>query len=246
MKPATNSRRPRQGGHEQAPIESPHGFEAPFESALKEGERIARRRQGLPVAVRRLMSEQKARHRIDQRAREHIRADQGENDRFRHRSKQVAGNPAQSEHRHEDDADAQERNGRGNDDLPRAVHDRGLDVLALLEMVVDVLDRDGRVIDENADRERKTAERHHIDRFAGGGQERDRGENRERNRDHDDEGRTPAAKKDEDHQSGQRRGDHALKNDRRHCGGHKSRLVADRFEMKTRAAGSYAVSATAP
>ena len=91
---------------------------------------------------------------------------------FGHRAEQIAGDPAEVEHRHEDDADAQKRDGRGNDDLPRAVHDRAFDVLALLEVIVDVLDRDRRVIDENADRERKTAERHHIDRFAGRGQQR--------------------------------------------------------------------------
>ena len=176
MKPAMNRSRPARAVIEQAPIECAHGFEAPFESALEKGERIARRREGRAMAVRRrLMREQKARHRVDQRAREHIGADQGENDRFRHRAKQIAGDPAEGEHRHENDADAQERDGRGNDDLPRAVHDRGFDVLALLEVVVDVLDRHRRVVDENADRERKAAERHDVDRFAGCGQERDRG-----------------------------------------------------------------------
>ena len=46
------------------------------------------------------------------------------------------------------------------------VEDRLLDVLALLEMAVDVLDGDGRVVDEDADRERETAERHEVDRLA--------------------------------------------------------------------------------
>ncbi len=58
------------------------------------------------MTVRRLMGEQEARHRIDQRAREHIGADQGENDGFRHGTKQEAGDPAEGEHRHENDADA--------------------------------------------------------------------------------------------------------------------------------------------
>ena len=115
---------------------------------------------------RRLMGQQKARHRIHERARKDVGGDQREHDRLRHRPKQIAGDAAEPEHRHEHDADAQQRDGRGNDDLPRAVHDRALDVLALLEMRVDVLDRDGRVVDQDADGERKAAERHHVDRLA--------------------------------------------------------------------------------
>ena len=42
----------------------------------------------------------------------------------------------------------------------------GLDVLALLEMPVDVLDRHGGVVDQDADRERQAAERHDVERLA--------------------------------------------------------------------------------
>ena len=163
-------------GRQQPSIEVTRGFKPALESALEKGERIARRRPGLAVAMRRLMSEQETRHRIDERAREHIRADEREDDRLGHRAEQITGHAAKVEHRHEDDADAQERYGRGNDDLSRAVHDRAFDVLALLQVVVDVLDRHRRVIDENADRKREAAERHHVDRFADRGQERDRGQ----------------------------------------------------------------------
>ena len=41
-----------------------------------------------------------------------------------------------------------------------------LDVLALLEMPVDVLDRHRRVVDQDADRERQAAERHDVERLA--------------------------------------------------------------------------------
>ena len=47
-----------------------------------------------------------------------------------------------------------------------AVHDGGLDVLALLQVPVDVLDGDRRVVDQDADRKRKTAERHDVQRLA--------------------------------------------------------------------------------
>ena len=39
----------------------------------------------------------------------------------------------------------------------RAIHDRGLDVLAVLQMPVDVLDGDGGVVDQDADRQRQPA-----------------------------------------------------------------------------------------
>ena len=51
-------------------------------------------------------------------------------------------------------------------DLLRAVEDRLLDRLALLEVPVDVLDLDRRVVDEDADGEREAAERHDVDRLA--------------------------------------------------------------------------------
>ncbi len=41
-------------------------------------------------------------------------------------------------------------------------------------MAVDVLDGDGRVVDEDADREREAAEGHQVDRFAERGQQGDR------------------------------------------------------------------------
>ena len=40
-----------------------------------------------------------------------------------------------------------------DNDLLRAVEDRRLNLLALFEMVVDVLDGDGSVVDQNADGE---------------------------------------------------------------------------------------------
>ena len=112
-------------------------------------------------------------------------------------------------------------------------------------MVIDALDRDRRVVDENADREGETAERHHIDGFAGGRQERDRGQNRQRNRDHDDDGRTPAAEKDQDHETSERRGHHALDmtDDTAAVTNFDWSPTASRRRL---AAGSDAISATAP
>ena len=113
--------------------------------------------------------------------------------------------------------------------------DRRQNVLAvLLHMAIDVLDGDGRVVDQNADRERQTAERHDVDRLTEQGQRDQRAEDRERYRHRDDQGRAPAAEKCEDHEAGQRGGDQALADDR--CDGRfdEARLISDDFERDSR------------
>ena len=54
----------------------------------------------------------------------------------------------------------------GNDDLAGPIHDGQFQRLALFQMPVDVLKRDGAVVDQDPDRKRETAERHHIDGLA--------------------------------------------------------------------------------
>ena len=95
---------------------------------------------------------------------------------------------------------------------------RGFDLLLLLELPVDVLDRHRGVVDQDADGERQAAKRHDVDIFAGRGQQSDRGQDGQGNRDDDDDGRTPAAEKNQDQQAGQRRRERALENHRRDRG----------------------------
>ena len=171
--------------------------------------------------------------RVDQCARQHVGRDEGEHDRFGHRAEEVAGDAAKTEHRHEDDADAQERDRRGKDDLARAVHDRRsrcpcpCSRCQLMFSIVTVASstrmptasaRPPSVITLMVSPDRR--ERRH------GRQDR------ERNRDRDDERRAPAAEKDEDHQAGQRRGDDALEDDRIDGCIDEGRLVVDRVELQ--------------
>ena len=86
----------------------------------------------------------------------------------------------------------------------------GSNVLALLQMIVDVLDRDGGVVDQDADRERQAAQRHDVEGFADRRQHHDRAEHGERNRGRDDDRRAPAAQKQQDHHAGQERRDDAF------------------------------------
>ena len=114
-----------------------------------------------------------------------------------------------------------------------------LDVLALLEVAVDVLDGHGGVVDQDADREREAAERHDVDASRRAPRAGDRAsEDRERDRNGDDQRRAPAAEKQQDHQAGQRGGDEAFADDAGDRGVDEDRLIADAFELQDRAAAS--------
>ena len=114
-----------------------------------------------------LIAQQKMRHRRHQRVGQDVGGDHREHDRHRERAEEIAGDAAEREQRHEGDADAKQRDRRRRHDLLRAPGDGGQNVLAvLLHVAVDVLDRDGRVVDQNADRQRQAAERHHVDGLA--------------------------------------------------------------------------------
>src|ERR1700742_1767659 len=75
----------------------------------------------------------------DQGAGQQERADERESDGFRQRPEQIADDAAKLEHRREHDADADQGDEGGNDDLPGPVNDRGFQRLALFEMPVDIL-----------------------------------------------------------------------------------------------------------
>ena len=117
-------------------------------------------------AVDVLIAQQIVCQRRHQRARQHIGGGKREHHRFGERPEQVARNAAESKHRHEGDANAEQRHRRRHHDLLGAIENRGLDFFALFKMPVDVLDGDGRVVDQNSDRQREAAECHHVDRLA--------------------------------------------------------------------------------
>ena len=70
-----------------------------------------------------------------------------------------------------------------------------------------VLDGDRGIVDQDADGERKAAERHDVERVSEEIERHERREDGERNRDQHDQGRAPGAEEQQDHESGQRRGD---------------------------------------
>ena len=114
-----------------------------------------------------LIAQQKMRHRRHERAGENVGGDHREDDRHRQRTEEIARHAAKREQRHEGDADAKQRDRRRRHDLACAPSsDGGHDILAMLHVAVDVLDRDRRVVDQDADGQRKAAERHDVDGLA--------------------------------------------------------------------------------
>ena len=107
---------------------------------------------------RRVRLEQVHRQCRHQGAREDERAGHGEDHRQGHRPEQVPGDALQQEHRHEHDADAQQRDERRADDLRGAVEDRSLHRLALFQVPVDVFDGHRGVVHQNPHRQRQPAE----------------------------------------------------------------------------------------
>ena len=122
---------------------------------------------GCAVRVLGMRLQQVLRHRRHQRARQQVRRQHREHDRLGQRHEQIARDAGEEEHRHEHDADAERRHERR---APRsAARRRGSPArvgLPCVELPVDVLDRDRRVVDQDADREREAAERHDVDRLA--------------------------------------------------------------------------------
>ncbi len=74
--------------------------------------------------------------------------------------------PVKKEHRHEHDADAQRRYQRRNGDFPGTVQNGLVQIRPQMNMALDVLDGHGRIVDQDADRERKAAQGHDVQRLA--------------------------------------------------------------------------------
>ena len=125
--------------------------------------------------------------------------------------------------------------GQGHPECParlRAIEDRPQQRLTLGEVAVDVLDLDGRVVDEDADREREAAEGHHVDRGAERPHAQQRDDHRERDVDRDEDRRAVAAQKQQDHRRGQQHGDHALDEQAVDRAVHELRLVGQQLDLE--------------
>ncbi|MEH2584734.1 hypothetical protein V1281_006629 [Nitrobacteraceae bacterium AZCC 2161] len=99
-------------------------------------------------------------------------------------------------------------------------------------MVIDVLDRHRGVIDQNADRQCKTAKRHDVEGLADQRQHDDGAENRQRNRYGNDDRGAPAAEKQQDHDGCQQRRDDTFNGHTLNGAADECRLVADVVDLE--------------
>ena len=97
---------------------------------------------------------------------------------------------------------------------------------------MDVLDLDGRVVDEDADGERHPAERHDVERLAQPGEHDDRDEDGKRNGDEDDDRAAPAPEEDEEHERGQPGGDESFLDDALDGCAHEDRLIEQQRDLE--------------
>src|SRR5438445_612229 len=181
-----------------------------------------------------LTAEQVVDHGGHQRSRQEVGRKHGEHDGQGQRREQELHDAAQEEDGHEDDADRERRDQRGRGDLLRPVEDGLPQAAAEAEVAVHVLERDRRIVDEDADGQPEAAERHDVDRVAESTEQDERGEDRQRDRDRHDDRAAPAAEEHEDHQSGQHRRDGALANDAVEGGADEDRLIEERRDPELR------------
>ena len=126
--------------------------------------------------------EQILRHGRNQGSRQEIRGEHSEDDGFRERNEEEARHSGEEEHRNEHDADAERGNESRDSDLRSAGKNGVFNVLvAGFEIAINVLDFNGRVVDEDSDCERESAERHDVDGLAQRAHDDDRRQNGKRN-----------------------------------------------------------------
>ena len=112
------------------------------------------------------LTEQVGHHRRHQRPGEQVRRHHREDNSHGERREQVARGSGEQQHRHEHDADGERCDERGDGDLRCAIQHRPDQRLPHRQVAVGVFDLNRRVIDQDADRERQTAKRHHVDGLA--------------------------------------------------------------------------------
>jgi len=179
----------------------------------------------------RMMTTQKPdRQHRHQRGRQKKRRDHGEADRHGKRHKQRARHAGHQKrwHKHRQDGEHRQQlwRQRGFGGVEHGAGDGGLN----LQLAMDRLDRDGGLVDQDADRQGEAAERHHIDGLAGRPQPNHCAQQRERDGDHDNGGAAPVLEKQQHHQAGQARANQPLVDQRLQRVGHKTGLVEGQLD----------------
>src|SRR6266403_1710962 len=222
------SRTAVEGRSQQGAIPVAHLLEASFEALLQAHQKVSA--SGPRAAV--VLPEPELGESRNQGARQNVRGQHREHHRLSQGDEQELGDTGEQEHGYEHDADRQGRDQRRQGNLARAAENRRFHILTVLEMIVDVLDGDRRVVDQDADRQRESAQCHDVDRLAQRGQAANRRQDRQGDRNRDDQGAAPTAQEQQDQQARQRSGDHGFANHAGNRPAHEHRLVAERLDLQ--------------
>ena len=142
---------------------------------------------------------------------------EGHEERFR--------DPYHQERGYKDGQDREHRQqARGDRFASRAI-DRLAQRLSPGEVDVDILDRDGRLVDEDPDRQRQPAQRHEVDRFAQQPEPDDRCQQGDRDGDDDDQCAAQVAQEEQHHQPRQKCAKQPLDPERADAVANQRRLV---------------------
>ena len=129
-----------------------------------------------------------------------------------HGNKKIASHAAQEEHGHKDDADGEGGDQSRGGNLRGAVEDGLLQLLAVFEASVDVLNGHGGVVDKDADGQRHASQGHDVDGLVQHGEHAERTQNGERNGNRNDDRGAETPQEDQDHDGREAGGDDGLAN----------------------------------
>ena len=99
-------------------------------------------------------------------ARKNIGGNHGKHDCLGQRRKQITRHALEEEHGQKDDADAQRRDQGGHGNLGCAIEDCLAQLIPVFQKPFNVFDGDRGVVDQDSDREGKSAQGHGVDRLA--------------------------------------------------------------------------------
>lgn len=173
---------------------------------------------------------QRRQHR-DQAHRDDQRNQHRERDRQRLVAEQLAGHALHEHQRKEYRDRRQRRRGHGHADLGGAAHGCFEDRRAFLAQACDVFEHDNRVVNDHAGRKRQTAERHHVQGQVQLAHEEERGDQRNRQRQGDDERAPGVAEEKEDDQDREHAAEQRIELDLVERVLDEDRLVLDRAQL---------------
>ena len=165
-------------------------------------------------------------------ARQEVRHHHREDDRERQWRKQKLRGTGEQQHGDENNANRERGNKRGYGDLLRPVEDRARQRLRHAHIAVNIFDFDGRIVDQNADGQSHTAQRHPVDRVSHRPEHNAGSENRQRNGGADDQRTAPASQKQENHQRRQAGRDQGFARHALDCRPDKETLVEHRLDVE--------------